>query len=422
MSELKQKALRYHQFPRPGKLAIRLTKPMNKETLVLAYTPYVAAPCEEIQRNPAMAYEYTSKPNLVAVITNGTAVLGLGDIGALAGKPVMEGKAALFKYLAGIDAIDIEINEKDPKMLACHIKAISDTFGGINLEDVKAPECFEVSEKLQNELQIPFFHDDQYGTAVVVVAALKNALEIVQKHLSNVKIVLNGAGAAAIACADLCVEIGVKIDNIYMFDSQGLITHDRNVNDYKKKYAQKKNYTLREALDGADVFVGLSKANILQPNDIQNMAENPIIFAMANPIPEIMPDIARQARPDAIVGSGRSDFPNQINNVLCFPFLFRGALDVRATKITRNMLMACCNAISNIAKQNAKFGKDFIVPSAFDPTLVYLVSEAVAKAAIADGVATIDLPENYYDYLDSFLYGENITATTANPGNYEEET
>lgn len=417
---LKEKALNYHNQPLPGKFATKISKPLKtREDFGLSYTPGVAQPCLAIHENIMKAYEFTSKGNIVAVITNGTAVLGLGDIGALAGKPVMEGKAILFKYLAGIDAVDIEIEEKDEQKLTEYIRAISPTFGGINLEDVSAPSCFAIDKALHTSLGIPFFHDDQSGTAVVVAAAIQNALFLNKKEIGKVKFVVSGAGAAALACIDLLIKVGADIKNFHVFDSKGLLHNGKELDGHKKQYAQEKDSTIRQSLENADIFIGLSRGNLLTGEDIKNMAKDPIILAMANPTPEIMPDIVKAARPDAIVGTGRSDFPNQVNNVLCFPFLFRGALDVMAKSITLNMQLACCNAILECAKNSPKFGPGNIMPDIFEPTLLYLASKMVALAAIKDGVAQKALPENYYDLLDIRVYGQklNKNAKIPNPGN-----
>jgi len=411
MSEtLEQKALKYHK---KGKIGIKITKDLsNKDNFKLAYSPGVAFPCLEIEKDNELAYEYTAKGNLVAVITNSTAVLGLGDIGAIAGKPVMEGKALLFKYLAGIDSIDIEIDNKNTDEIVKIIKDISCTFGGINIEDIAAPECFEIIKRLEENLNIPTFHDDQTGTAIVVSAALQNALKLIDKKLENVKIIMNGAGAAALACAKLLIEFGAQLKNLYIFDSQGLLTTKRNLNSSKKFFAHcNDEISLNEALKNADVFIGLSKGNVLSASDIINMAKNPIILPMANPTPEIDPILALQTRNDAIIGTGRADFPNQVNNVLCFPFLFRAALDVRSSKITLNMQKACCEAIMKITQENPSFNKENIIPNPFNPVLIYKVSKAVADAAIQDKVAKLSLPKNYNEYLNELLYDAKFEAT-----------
>mgnify|MGYP001578417566 FL=1 len=393
----KEKALQYHaEFP-SGKLSIKVTKPVSTPAeLSLAYTPGVAEPCLAIENNPQTAYMYTNKSNLVAIISNGTAVLGLGDIGALASKPVMEGKSALFKKYAGVDAFDIEVDEKDQQKLVEIITAIAPTFGGINLEDIKAPECFYVENELIKRLNIPVFHDDQHGTAIVAAAGVKNACEIQGKKLENCKIVVSGAGAGAIATMNMLVLVGAKRENFYVFDTKGLITKQRqDLNEFKEPYAQPGgDVSLQDTLVGCDVFLGLSKGNLLSGDMLHLMADKPIIFAMANPTPEILPPDARLARPDAIVATGRSDFPNQVNNSLCFPHLFRAALDVQASCINDEMKIACVNAISALAKEEVpadiqalygrslSFGQDYIIPSQFDPRLYVRVATCVAEAAI----------------------------------------
>lgn len=392
-------ALQYHIG---GKVAIQAKKELRSvDDLRLAYTPGVAVPCKEIEASPLSAYDYTSKSNLVAVISNGTAVLGLGDIGAMASKPVMEGKAILFKTFAGVDAFDIEVNEKDVDKFVEIVKAISPTFGGINLEDIKAPECFEIERRLIEELDIPVMHDDQHGTAIISTAAIINALHLVNKKAEDVKVVVFGAGAAAVACAKMYKALGVQ--QLIMFDSKGAITKNRtDLNDLKKEFICEGDYpTYKSALDGADVLLGLSKADLLTAEDIMGMNQSPLIFVLSNPIPEIMPDVVKKARPDAIVATGRSDFPNQINNVLGFPYIFKGALKVRASKINEEMKFAAAYAIANLARepitpklegilnQKMSFGKDYIIPSAFDERLDEVVSNAVAQAAIKSGVARI---------------------------------
>jgi malate dehydrogenase (oxaloacetate-decarboxylating)(NADP+) len=399
----REEALRYHSCGRPGKVEVIPTKPYNTQyDLSLAYTPGVAEPCLEIQKNLEDAYVYTAKCNLVAVISNGTAVLGLGDIGALAGKPVMEGKGLLFKVFADVDVFDIEVNEKDIEKVISTVEAISPTFGGINLEDIKAPECFEIEERLKQMLDIPVFHDDQHGTAIISGAGLLNALEITGKKIGKIKVVVNGAGAAAISCAKLYIHLGVKRENIYMLDSKGLITTKRtDLNKYKQEFAQDVPYsTLAETLKGADLFLGLSVGKVLTPDMLRTMAPDPIVFAMANPIPEIAYDEALAARPDVIMATGRSDYPNQINNVLGFPFIFRGALDVRAKTINEEMKLAAVYALAELAKEdvpevvnvaykvsNLAFGKEYIIPKPLDPRLITSVAPAVAKAAMDTGVA-----------------------------------
>lgn len=393
------KALPYHIG---GKVTTQPRKRLRSiDELGLAYTPGVAVPCKQIEAEPLSAYDYTSKSNLVAVISNGTAVLGLGDIGAMASKPVMEGKAILFKTFAGVDAFDIEVNEKDVDKFVSIVKAISPTFGGINLEDIKAPECFEIERRLIEELDIPVMHDDQHGTAIISTAAIINALHLVNKKVEDIKVVVFGAGAAAVACAKMYKALGVK--NLVMFDSKGAITEDRtDLNALKREFACKEHYnSYKDALNGADVMLGLSKGDLLKAEDIMGMNESPLIFALSNPTPEIMPDVVKKARPDAIVATGRSDFPNQINNVLGFPYIFKGALKVRASKINEEMKFAAARAIANLArepitqkleellKQKVSFGKKYIIPSAFDERLDEVVSNAVADAAVASGVGRI---------------------------------
>lgn len=399
----KDDALRYHAEGRPGKLEVVTTKPHSTQRdLSLAYSPGVAHPCLEINKNFEDIYKYTSKGNLVAVISNGTAVLGLGDIGAGAGKPVMEGKGFLFKIFADIDVFDIEVDTKDVDALVETVKNISVTFGGINLEDIKAPECFEVEERLKREIQIPLMHDDQHGTAIICSAGIINALELSDKKLGEAKIVISGAGAAAIACANLIVSLGARKENMVMLDSKGAIRNDRNdLNKYKAAFATTRDLrTLAEAMTGADIFLGLSQANLVSKEMVRSMAKNPIVFAMANPDPEIPYDEAMSAREDLIMATGRSDFPNQVNNVLGFPYIFRGALDVRATCINEEMKLAAVYALAGLAKQvvpesvskaynvpNLIFGKEYIIPKPLDPRLIYTVAPAVAKAAMESGVA-----------------------------------
>ncbi|WP_096028743.1 malic enzyme-like NAD(P)-binding protein [Campylobacter lanienae] len=397
---LKQKALDYHEG---GKIEINVKKPcVSAEDLSLAYSPGVAEPCIEIESNNELAYKYTNKGNLVAVITDSTAVLGLGDIGAIAGKPVMEGKSVLFKKFANVDAFDIELDEKDPDKIVEICKALAPTFGGINLEDIAAPKCFYIEKKLQESVNIPVMHDDQHGTAIITTAGLLNALEINGKDISKIKVVVSGSGAAGIACAKMYQSVGVK--NIIMCDSKGVIHSKRDdLTEQKMEFAiDTDDRTLGDALMGADMFLGLSKAKLLTPDMVKSMANNPIIFALANPEPEIRPEIAHEIRDDIIIGTGRSDYPNQVNNVLGFPFIFRGALDVRATKITENMKIAAAQALAKLAKESVpsevckaynvsqiKFGKDYIIPKPFDPRVLFTVAPAVAKAAVEDGVALI---------------------------------
>ena len=400
---LKDQALEYHRSGRPGKIEVVATKSLTSQhELSLAYSPGVAEPCREIAAHPEKAYEYTSKGNLVAVVSNGTAVLGLGDIGALAGKPVMEGKANLFKRFADIDVFDIELDVKDPDEVVSAVRAIAPTFGGINLEDIKAPECFYIERSLQ-DLNIPVFHDDQHGTAIIGSAALLNGCEVTGRKLEDIKVVFTGAGAAAVATANMLVSLGVQNSNIYMFDIHGLIYEGREVDMFPEKevFAQPTNsHTLKEALVGADVFIGLSVGNLLKPDMVKSMADTPIIFALANPVPEISYEDARAAVPDAIIATGRSDFPNQVNNVLGFPFVFRGALDCRATKVTTEMKMAAVYALARLAKedvpesvrlayddQGLRFGPDYLIPKPFDPRVLMWVAPAVAKAAMDSGVA-----------------------------------
>ncbi len=399
----KTDALNYHQKGRPGKIEVVPTKPHNTQyDLSLAYTPGVAEPCLEIQKNPEDAYKYTAKGNLVAVISNGTAVLGLGDIGPLAGKPVMEGKGLLFKIFADVDVFDIEVNEKDPKKLIEVVKAIAPTFGGINLEDIKAPECFEIEETLKKELDIPVFHDDQHGTAIISAAGLINALELNNKKIDEIKVVVNGAGAAAVSCIRLYISMGVKPENVVMVDSKGVLNKERtDLNPIKLQFAtERKIYTLEEAFIDADVFLGLSVGNVVSKEMIKSMAADPIVFAMANPTPEISYEDAVSVREDIIMATGRSDYPNQINNVLGFPFIFRGALDVRATTINEEMKIAASKALASLAKQyvpdmvakaynqqNIVFGRNYIIPKPLDPRLITTISVAVAQAAIKTGVA-----------------------------------
>ena len=400
----KESALEYHHSGRPGKIEVKPTKPYHTQTdLSLAYSPGVAFPCLEIQSNPDDVYKYTDKGNLVAVISNGTAVLGLGDIGAMSGKPVMEGKGLLFKIYGGIDVFDIEVAEKDPEKFCEAVEKIAPTFGGINLEDIKAPECFYIEERLKKTLDIPVMHDDQHGTAIISAAGLKNALEVAGKDIANVRIVVNGAGAAAISCTKLYVALGAKVENIVMLDSKGVITADRpNLTPQKQMFATNRTdiHTLEEAIKGADVFVGLSKGNVLSQDMIRSMADSPIVFALANPVPEISYEDAMASRPDVLMSTGRSDYPNQINNVIGFPYIFRGALDVHAKAINEEMKMAAVHAIADLAKQpvpdivnevyhvnDLSFGPKYFIPKPVDPRLITEVSAAVAKAAIESGVA-----------------------------------
>ena len=400
----KEMALRYHEQGKPGKIEVVPTKPHSTQTdLSLAYSPGVAEPCLEIQKNPHDAYRYTAKGNLVAVISNGTAVLGLGDIGALAGKPVMEGKGLLFKIYSGIDVFDIEVNEKDPEKFIQAVKAIAPTFGGINLEDIKAPECFEIERRLKEELDIPVMHDDQHGTAIISSAGLLNALEVAGKKIEDVKIVVNGAGASAVSCTKLYISLGARLENILMLDSKGVITKERtDLNEQKRFFATDRTdvHTLAEAIKGADVFLGLSRGNVLTQDMVRSMAPSPIVFALANPVPEISYESAMASRTDVLMATGRSDYPNQINNVIGFPYIFRGALDTGATAINEEMKLAAVRAIADIAKKpvpdvvnaayhvnNLTFGPSYFIPKPVDPRLITEVSMAVAKAAMDSGVA-----------------------------------
>ena len=422
----KEAALLYHSQGKPGKIEVVPTKPYSTQTdLSLAYSPGVAEPCLEIEKNPQDAYKYTAKGNLVAVISNGTAVLGLGDIGAMAGKPVMEGKGLLFKIYGGIDVFDIEVNEKDPEKFIEAVKAIAPTFGGINLEDIKAPECFEIERRLKEELDIPVMHDDQHGTAIISAAGLLNALEVAGKKIEDVKIVVNGAGAAAISCTKLYEALGATHENIIMLDSKGVITSDRKKLDDTKRYFatdRRDLHTLEEAIKGADVFLGLSKGNVLSQDMIRSMANYPIVFALANPVPEISYEDAMAARPDVLMSTGRSDYPNQINNVIGFPYIFRGALDVASTAINEEMKLAAVRAIANLAKQpvpdvvnevyhvnNFTFGPDYFIPKPVDPRLITEVSMAVAKAAMDSGVARKPITdwEAYRQHLKELMGQES---------------
>ncbi|MGL1922464.1 MAG: NADP-dependent malic enzyme [Hyphomicrobiales bacterium] len=418
---LKERALKYHKFPRPGKMTITPTKPLgNARDLSLAYSPGVAEACLEIVRDPQTARDYTIRGNLVGVVTNGTAVLGLGDIGPLASKPVMEGKAVLFKKFADIDVFDIELNEKDPKKLADAIAALEPTFGAINLEDIKAPECFIVENDLRKRMNIPVFHDDQHGTAIVAGAAIFNALRLVDKKIEDVKIISTGGGAAGIACLNLLLTLGAKRENIYLFDHTGpIFKGHKDASAQKMDFAQAKKIELKDALVAADIFLGLSAPNLLNAELIKPMARDPLILALANPNPEIMPDVARAARPDAIIATGRSDSANQVNNVLCFPFIFRGALDVGATTINEEMKRACVVAIADLAMAEASevvanayrgekltFGRDYVIPKPFDQRLLVEIAPAVAKAAMDSGVATRPIEDfaAYRNELEAFVY------------------
>ncbi|WP_339719764.1 malic enzyme-like NAD(P)-binding protein [uncultured Paraglaciecola sp.] len=412
MSDFRQKALDYHAKPVPGKISIEITKPAETVTdLALAYSPGVAEPVREIAADPDAAYQYTGKGNLVAVISNGTAILGLGNLGPLASKPVMEGKALLFKRFANIDSIDIEVKHTTTEEFINTVASIADTFGGINLEDIKAPECFEIEQELIKRCAIPVFHDDQHGTAIVTAAGMLNALEIQGKSINDATIVCLGAGAAATACMELLVKCGAKRERIYMLDRKGVIhTRREDLTFHKKLFANNTDKrTLEDALDCADVFVGVSGPNLLPPEALKLMAPNPVIFACSNPDPEIKPELAHKIRDDLIMATGRSDYPNQVNNVLCFPFIFRGALDVRASQINDEMKIAAVDAIRSIAKEDVSqevlsasnidslsFGKDYIIPKPMDPRLLKRVARAVAQAAVDSGVAAIsELPLGY---------------------------
>jgi malate dehydrogenase (oxaloacetate-decarboxylating)(NADP+) len=425
--QLKRNALEYHRLPRPGKISILPTKQLtNQRDLGLAYSPGVAAACEEIVRDPAQAMQLTSRANLIAVITNGTAVLGLGAIGPLAAKPVMEGKAVLFKKFAGIDCFDIEVNERDPDKLVEIIASLEPTFGGINLEDIKAPECFIVERKLRARMKIPVFHDDQHGTAITVGAAVLNGLKVVGKELAQVKLVASGAGAAALACLDLLVKMGMPVANITVTDIKGVVYRGRKeeMDPDKERYAMDtKARTLDEVIGGADVFLGLSAGGVLKPAMVKKMAGRPLILALANPEPEIRPELAKEARPDCVIATGRSDYPNQVNNVLCFPFIFRGALDVGATTINTEMELAAVRAIAELAQAETSeqvalaygidtisFGPEYIIPKPFDPRLIARVAPAVAQAAMDSGVATRPLAslDAYRESLSRFVYHSGV--------------
>jgi malate dehydrogenase (oxaloacetate-decarboxylating)(NADP+) len=421
-AQLDENALHYHSHPRPGKLEIQATKPLgNQRDLALAYSPGVAAPCRAIAENPALAFEYTARGNLVAVVSNGTAVLGLGAIGPLASKPVMEGKAVLFKKFAGIDVFDIEVDATGIDRFVDVVAALEPTFGGINLEDIKAPECFEIEARLRGRMGIPVFHDDQHGTAIIVAAAVTNALELAGKRIEEAKIVTSGAGAAALACLDLLLLLGARRDNIWVTDIEGVVHAGRDVlmDRWKSLYAQETPHrSLADVVDGADVFLGLSAPRVLKPEMVARMAERPLILALANPEPEIMPESAREARPDAMICTGRSDYPNQVNNVICFPYIFRGALDVGAREINEAMKMAAVRAIAALAREEptdvvarayggetATFGPDYLIPTPFDQRLILRIAPAVARAAMESGVAARPIPDfdAYQDRLNSFV-------------------
>ncbi|WP_193177540.1 NADP-dependent malic enzyme [Oricola nitratireducens] len=426
-ASLEEAALFYHQYPRPGKLEIQATKPLgNQRDLALAYSPGVAAPCLAIEADPGKAADYTARSNLVAVISNGTAVLGLGNIGPLASKPVMEGKAVLFKKFAGIDVFDIEMDAPEIDTMVSVVSALEPTFGGVNLEDIKAPECFEVEAQLREKMNIPVFHDDQHGTAIIVTAAILNGLELAGKSIETAKIVTSGAGAAALACLNLLVSLGAKRENIWVNDIEGLVYEGREklMDQWKSVYAQKTDKRkLTDVIPGADVFLGLSAAGVLKPECLKEMADRPLVMALANPVPEIMPDVAREARPDAMICTGRSDFPNQVNNVLCFPYIFRGALDAGATTINEEMKAAAVRAIAQLAREEPSdvaaraysgdtpvFGPDYLIPSPFDPRLILRIAPAVAKAAADSGVALrpIEDMDAYLDRLNRFVFRSGL--------------
>src|SRR3982751_3158000 len=421
--QLRIDALEYHEFPTPGKISIAPTKALaNQRDLSLAYSPGVAYACTAIQENPSDAARYTARGNLVAVITNGTAVLGLGDIGALAGKPVMEGKGCLFKKFAGIDVFDIEIGETDPDKVVEVVAALEPTFGGINLEDIKAPECFYIERKLRERMKIPVFHDDQHGTAIVTAAAVLNGIKIVGKDISKVKLVCSGAGAAALACLNLQVSLGLRRENIFVTDSKGVVYKGRKeqMDPDKERYAQEtKARTLDEIIGGADLFLGLPAATVLRQDVVRKMANKPIILAMANPEPEIRPELAKAARPDCLIGTGRSDYPNQVNNSLCFPFIFRGALACGASTINEEMKLAAVRGLAELARAEPSeivalaygeatppFGPDYLIPRAFDPRLIIHLAPAVAKAAMDSGVASRPIKDfdAYRAQLTRFVY------------------
>ncbi|AIR06542.1 malic enzyme [Cedecea neteri] len=426
--QLKQSALDFHEFPIPGKIQVSPTKPLaTQRDLALAYSPGVAAPCLEIEKDPLAAYKYTARGNLVGVVSNGTAVLGLGNIGALAGKPVMEGKGVLFKKFAGIDVFDIEIDEMDPDKLVDIVAALEPTFGGINLEDIKAPECFYIEQKLRERMNIPVFHDDQHGTAIICTAAVLNGLRVVEKNISDVRLVVSGAGASAIACMNLLVALGMQKHNIVVCDSKGVIYKGReeNMAETKAAYAVEDGgkRTLDDVIEGADIFLGCSGPKVLTQDMVKKMGKAPLILALANPEPEILPPLAKEVRPEAIICTGRSDYPNQVNNVLCFPFIFRGALDVGATAINEEMKLAAVHAIAELAhaeqsdvvasaygEQELTFGPEYIIPKPFDPRLIVKIAPAVAKAAMDSGVATRPIQDfnAYSEKLEEFVYKTNL--------------
>ncbi|WP_250534654.1 NADP-dependent malic enzyme [Caballeronia sp. AZ10_KS36] len=427
-TKLREAALDYHEFPTPGKIAIAPTKQMiNQRDLALAYSPGVAFACEAIVEDPLNAARFTARSNLVGVVSNGTAVLGLGNIGPLASKPVMEGKAVLFKKFAGIDVFDIELNESDPHKLVDVIAALEPTFGGINLEDIKAPDCFIVEREARKRMKIPVFHDDQHGTAIVVAAAITNGLKVVGKNIGEVKLVASGAGAAALACLDLLVDLGMKLENIFVTDLAGVVYKGRVelMDPDKERFARETSArTLAEVIEGADVFLGLSAGGVLKQDMVKGMAAKPLILALANPTPEILPELALEVRPDAVLATGRTDYPNQVNNVLCFPFIFRGALDAGATTITKEMEIAAVNAIAELARQeqsdivataygiqDLSFGPEYLIPKPFDPRLIVKIAPAVAKAAMESGVATrpIEDMDAYEQHLQQFVYHSGTT-------------
>jgi malate dehydrogenase (oxaloacetate-decarboxylating)(NADP+) len=409
--EKRQQALDYHAYPTPGKIAVELTKPAETAgDLALAYSPGVAEPVREIAQNPDNVYKYTAKGNMVAVISNGTAILGLGNLGPLASKPVMEGKALLFKRFAGLDSIDIEVKHRTIDEFVNTVASIADTFGGINLEDIKAPDCFEIEKRLIERCDVPVFHDDQHGTAIVTAAGMLNAIDLQGKKLEDSTIVCLGAGAAAVACMELLIKCGAMREKIYMLDRKGVIhTRRDDLNEYKQLFANNTDKrTLEDVIEGADLFLGVSGPNLLPPEALKLMADKPVVFACSNPDPEIKPELAHAVRDDLIMGTGRSDYPNQVNNVLCFPFIFRGALDVRASEINDDMKLAAVDAIRALAKEpvpesvlkaagveKLEFGSDYIIPKPMDPRLLPRVAKAVAQAAVDSGVARIEMPENY---------------------------
>jgi malate dehydrogenase (oxaloacetate-decarboxylating)(NADP+) len=409
--EQRQRALDYHAYPTPGKIAVELTTPAETAgDLALAYSPGVAEPVREIAQNPDNVYKYTAKGNMVAVISNGTAILGLGNLGPLASKPVMEGKALLFKRFAGLDSIDIEVKHRTIDEFVNTVASIADTFGGINLEDIKAPDCFEIEKRLIERCDVPVFHDDQHGTAIVTAAGMLNAIELQGKKLEDSTIVCLGAGAAAVACMELLIKCGAMREKIYMLDRKGVIhTRRDDLNEYKELFANNTDKrTLEDVIEGADLFLGVSGPNLLPPEALKLMADKPIVFACSNPDPEIKPELAHEVRDDLIMGTGRSDYPNQVNNVLCFPFIFRGALDVRASEINDEMKLAAVDAIRQLAKEpvpeavlkaagvdKLEFGTDYIIPKPMDARLLPRVAKAVAQAAVDSGVARIEMPENY---------------------------